>query len=129
VSVANPESAFPSPNLLADELGSASFILPLAEEKLSQEWVQWLLLISILLTTAGVLLFECGQEPLQHEQGSLLGVRFLSRGGEDGGMLAPVRREFCQAGRGEDEGRCGKAGEVTVEGGYGLRNVYAISGR
>lgn len=44
------------------------------------------------------------------------GVGFFGRCGENGWMFVLVWVEFGKVGRWEDEGRCGKVGEVFVEG-------------
>jgi hypothetical protein len=92
-------------DLLAHQLGHARVVLPLAQEQLAEEWVERLLLISILLASGGILLLECRQEPLEHEQRPLCGVRLLCRSGKDTGMLAPVRAELGETGGGKNEGR------------------------
>jgi len=52
------------PDLLADELGNALVVLPLSQEQLSEEWIEGLLFVAILFASAGILLFQCCQEPL-----------------------------------------------------------------
>lgn len=108
------------PDLLANEFRGAGIVLPLAQEQLAQEWVQGLLLVAVLLAAAGVLLLQGGEEPLEHQHGTLLRVGLLCGRGEDGRVLAPVGAELGQGGSGEDERRGGQAGEVAVEGGDGL---------
>lgn len=49
-----------APHLLADELGNAGLVLPLAKEKLTQKGVKRLLFVAILLASAGILLLQCG---------------------------------------------------------------------
>lgn len=109
------------PDLLAYELCRTGVILPLAQEQLAQERVQGLLLIAVLLASAGILLLEGGQEPLQHQDGALLGVGFLGGRDEDGWVLAPVGAELGEGGARQDERRRGQAGEVAVEGSDRLR--------
>lgn len=60
-----------APYLLADELGDAGLVLPLAEEKLTQKGVKRLLFVAILLASAGILLLQRGQEPLENQERSL----------------------------------------------------------
>lgn len=103
------------PNLFTDQLSGAGLILPLSKKQLSQKGIEGLFLVSVLLATAGILLLEGSQEPLQYKQGAFLGVGLLCRSCENGGMFAPIRRELGQAGRREDKRRCCKAGKIAVE--------------
>jgi hypothetical protein len=78
------------PNLLTDELCRACLILPLAQEQLSQKWVERLLLASKLLAATGILLLQCADEPLQYQHGTL-GRVFLCGGCDEyGGVFSPV---------------------------------------
>lgn len=104
-----------SPDLLAYELCRAGVILPLAQEQLTQERIQGLLLVAVLLASAGILLLEGGQKPLQHQHSPLLRVGLLGGRDKGGWVLAPVGAELGEGGAGQDEGRRGEAGEVTVE--------------
>lgn len=70
-----------TPDLLTDELSGASVVNPLAQEQLTQEGVEGLLLATELLVTRGVLLLKGAQEPLEDEHAALLLVLF--RGGSD----------------------------------------------
>ena len=109
------------PDLLTDQARLARLILPLAKEQLAQERVQGLLLAAQLLASAGILLLEGAEKPLQHQHASLRWV-FLGGGGdEDGGVLGPVRGEFNKRGGGEDEGRRSHGRQVAIEGGDGLQ--------
>lgn len=54
------------PHLLANQLSGASVILPGAKKQLSEEGVERLLLVAILFASAGVLLLQSRQEPLEH---------------------------------------------------------------
>ena len=85
------------PNLLADQLSGASVVLPLPNEEFSKEGIQGLLLIAILLASAGILLLQGGQEPLQHPNRPLGCICLLRRRRKDGRVLAPVGAELCQA--------------------------------
>ena len=76
--------------MLADHLGQASIVLPLAQEQLPEERIQGFLLIAILLASAGVLLLEGGQEPFEYEERSLGRISFLGWRREHGGVLCPV---------------------------------------
>jgi hypothetical protein len=98
-----------SPDLLTDQLGGSSVVLPLPQEQLAEKRIQRLLLVAILFAPAGVLLLQGGQEPLEHQERSLRGVGFLGGRSEDGRVFAPVRAELSQAGGREDEGRRGEA--------------------
>lgn len=86
------------PDLLTYELRCTGFILPLAQKQLTQERVQGLLLIAVLLASAGILLLEGRQEPLQHQDGTLLWVGLLGGRDEDGWVLAPVGAELGEGG-------------------------------
>lgn len=55
------------PDLLRNQLCSASLIYPFPQEELAQEGVQRFLLISKLVTSTSILLLQCAQEPLQHQ--------------------------------------------------------------
>lgn len=114
-----------SPDLLAYELCGAGVILPLAQEQLAQERVQGLLLVAVLLAAGSVLLLQGGEEPLENQHGTLLRIGLLGGGGEDGGVLAPVGAVLGEGDAGEDERRCGQAGQVAVEGGDGLEAARA----
>lgn len=65
-----------TPDLLTDELSGAGLIDPLAQEQLTQEGVEGLLLATEFLVTRGVLLLESAQEPLEDEHAALLLVLF-----------------------------------------------------
>lgn len=95
-------------DLLRDKGGLASFVGPGTEEKLTQERVQRLLFVSKLLTSAGVLVLQSREEPLEDEHSTLGGIRLGSWGGQDGRVRGPVRREFGEGLRGQDEGRRGE---------------------
>ena len=101
--------------MFADQLGCSSLVFPPAQEKLAEKRVEGLLLVAILFASAGVLLLERSQEPLQDENGPLGRIGLLGRGGEDRGVLAPVGAKLGKAGGREDEGRRGKAREVAIE--------------
>lgn len=95
-----------SPNLLRDQLGVANLaglVLPRAQEQLTQERVQRLLLTSQLLAAGAVLLLQCGQEPLQNQQRTLFGVLFFRWRNKELGVFGPVSRVLGQAGAAEDE--------------------------
>ena len=61
-----------------------------------RERVQWLLLISKLVTSTRILLLQGAEEPFQNQQGALLGVFLSSWCNKDGRMLSPIRGEFDQ---------------------------------
>lgn len=103
------------PDLLTNQLRRPRIILPLPEEYLSEEGIEGLLLVSVLLAPARVLLFEGGQEPLQHEHRPLLRVGLLRRGCEHGRVFAPIGAELCQAGGREDEWGSGETREIAIE--------------
>ena len=103
------------PDLFANQLGCSSAVFPLSQKKLPQERVKRLLLIAILFASAGILLLERRQEPLQDENSPLGRIRFFGRGGEDRGMLAPVGAELGKAGGRKDEGWRSEAREVAIE--------------
>lgn len=65
-----------TPDLLTDELSGAGLIDPLAQEQLTQEGVEGLLLATEFLVTRGVLLLESAQKPLEDEHAALLLVLF-----------------------------------------------------
>lgn len=95
--------SFHAPHLLTDQSGLAHVRVgavskPLADEQLSQEGVQRLLLATELLTSAAVLLVQGGEEPLEHEEGTLLGISLLSGRDEDGGVFSPVGRVLGERG-------------------------------
>lgn len=104
------------PDLLADELCGACLVLPLAQKQLAQEGVQGLLLTTQLLTSAGVLLLQCAQKPLEHERSA--SGRILLGGGrnEYGGMFGPVGGELGERRRGQNEGGRGHSREIAIEG-------------
>lgn len=104
------------PDLLADELCRAGVIFPLAQKQLAQKRVQRFLLVAILLASAGILLLESGQEPLQHQNGTLLWVGLLGGRGEEGWVLAPIGAELGEGGARQDKRRRGQAGQIAVEG-------------
>jgi hypothetical protein len=89
------------PDLFANELCSTCLVLPLAQEQLAQKRVEGLLLTAQLLTSTGVLLLQCAQEPLHYERSA--SSRVLLGGGRDeyGGVFGPVGGEL-------GERRCGK---------------------
>ena len=72
-----------TPDLLTDELSGTGLVNPLAQEQLTQERVEGLLLATELLVTRGVLLLEGAQEPLQDEHAALLLVGFGSGSDQD----------------------------------------------
>lgn len=104
------------PDLLADELCGTCLVLPLAQKQLSQKGVQGLLLTTQLLTSAGVLLFQCAQEPLQYERSA--SSRVLLGGGRDeyGRMFGPVGGELGERCRGKNESGRGHSREIAIEG-------------
>jgi hypothetical protein len=104
------------PDLLANELCGTCLVLPLAQEQLAQEGVQGLLLTTQLLTSAGILLLQRAQEPLQYERSA--SGRVLLGGGRDeyGGMFGPVGRELGERCRRKNEGRRGHSREIAIEG-------------
>lgn len=71
---------------------------PLAEEEFTQEGIQRLLLTSELLATTAVLLVKGSEEPLENEEGSLLGVGLLGGSDKDGGVFGPVGGVLGQGG-------------------------------
>jgi hypothetical protein len=82
IALANRAQAYhsvPVPDLLTDELCRACLVLPLAQEQLTQERVQGLLLATKLLAATGVLLLERADEPLHHEHGTLGRVLLCGR--------------------------------------------------
>lgn len=107
-------------DLFTDQLRSTGLVLPFTQEQLPKERVKGLLLVAILLAAAGILLLQGGYEPLEHEEGALLGVRLFGGRSKECGMLTPVRAELGQTGAGENKGRSGQTGEVSVERGDGL---------
>ena len=72
-----------TPDLLTDELSGTGLVNPLAQEQLTQERVEGLLLTTELFVTRGVLLLEGAQEPLQDEHAALLLVGFGSGSDQD----------------------------------------------
>lgn len=90
------------PDLLTEQLGLSQVRVavgePLAEEEFTQEGIQRLLLTSKLLTTTAVLLVKGSEEPLENEEGSLLGVGLLGGSDKDGGVFGPVGGVFGQGG-------------------------------
>lgn len=104
------------PDLLADELRGACLVFPSAQEQLAQERVQRLLLATQLLASAGVLLLQCAQKPLEDKRGAP--GRVLLGGGrnEYRGVFSPVRRELGEGCRGENECGRGHGREIAVEG-------------
>lgn len=108
-------------DLFTDQLRSTGLVLPFTQEQLPKERVKGLLLVAILLAAAGILLLQGGYEPLEHEEGALLGVRLFGGRSKECGMLTPVRAELGQTGAGENKGRSGQTGEVSVERGDGLQ--------
>lgn len=95
--------------------------IPFAEEKLAKEWVERFLLAAKLLAATAVLLVKGAEEPLENQQGSLLGVRLFRRSYQNIRMFSPVGGVFGQGGRGEDERWGSQRRQVTVEGRNGLR--------
>lgn len=85
------------PHLLAGQFCCPGIILPLSKKEFPQERVQRFLLVSVLLTPAGILLFQGRQEPLEHEKSSFRRVQFFGGGDENGRVLAPIRAELGQA--------------------------------
>lgn len=108
------------PDLLAYELRRTSLIFPLAQEEFAQERIQGLLLVTVLFASAGILLLESRQEPLQHQNRTLLWIGLLGGRNKDGWVLAPVGAEFGKGGARQDKGRRGQAREVAVKGRDGL---------
>lgn len=104
------------PDLLADKLCGTCLILPLAQEQLAQERVQRLLLTAQLLASAGVLLLQCAEKPLQNECSASGGILLGSWCNEYGGVFCPVRGELGERGRRENERRRGHGGEIAIEG-------------
>lgn len=98
----------------------ACLVFPLAQKELTQEGVQGLLLTSQLLASAGILLLQCAQEPLENERGA--SRRVLLGGGRDeyGGVFSPVRGELGKRCGGEDEGGRSHGREIAIEGCDGL---------
>lgn len=80
------------PDLLTDQvrLADLRIALPFADEQLSQEGVQGLLLTAELLASAAVLLVESAEEPLEHEESTLGRVSLLGWCDKDRGVLRPV---------------------------------------
>lgn len=108
------------PDLLTDQSGLAQLRVagkPLADEQLTQEGIQRFLFATKLLTPAAVLLVQGGEEPLEHEEGTLLGIGLLSGRHEDGRMFGPVGRILGKGSCRQDKRRSGQRREVTVEGG------------
>lgn len=102
-------------DLLADQLRCTCLVLPLSKEQLAEERVQRLLLAAQLLTSAGILLLQCAQEPPQNES-STLGRVFLGSGSdEDGRVFSPVRGELGKRRCREDEGGRSHGGEVAIK--------------
>lgn len=108
--------------MLTDQSGLAYFRVgaagkPLANEQLTQEGIQRLLLATELLTPAAVLLVQGGEEPLEHEERTLLGIGLLSGRHEGGRVFRPVGRILGKGSCREDKRRGGQGREVAVEGG------------
>lgn len=104
-----PDAVGRSGRVVADLLGHerrlARRVGPGAEEQLSEEGVQRLLLVAKLLAPAGVLVLERGEEPLE-DDGSAPGRVGLTDGlSEDGRVGGPVGRELRERLRREDEWR------------------------
>lgn len=108
-------------DLFRYQLGGASVILPLSEEQLSQEGVEGLLLIAVLLTPAGILLLQGGKEPFQDQQRALLGVCLLGWGYENRGVFCPVRGKLHEGLGREDKWRSSQGRKVPVERGDGFQ--------
>lgn len=93
--------------MFTDEISLADLrvTLPLADEQLSQERVQRLLLATKLLATTAVLLVKSTEEPLEDQKSTLRGIGFLGWCDKDGGVLGPVGRVFSQGGGRQNKGR------------------------
>lgn len=106
------------PDLLTDQAGLTNLCIrvPLAQEQLSEEGVERLLLTAELLTAAAVLLVKCAEEPLEDSQCSLFGISFFGRSHEQSRVFGPVGGILSQGGGGEDERGCGQGGKVSIEG-------------
>lgn len=113
------------PNLLTDQLGLShvGISIPFANEKFSQERIEWFLLAPQLFTATAVLLAERGEEPSENSQGSLFRICLLSRGNEYRWMFGPVRRILRQGSGGENEWWSSQRGKVSVEGRDRLREM------
>lgn len=108
------------PDLFTDQVGLAHLRIrlvgkPLADEQLTQEGVERLLLTAQLLATAAVLLVEGCEEPFEDEESPLLGIGLPGGSDEDSGVLRPVGRVLGERGGGQDERRSSQGGEITVE--------------
>jgi len=114
-------------NLLANQLGSASLINPLAEKQLAEERIKGLLLATQLLIARGILLLQRTEEPLEHKQRALLRIGLAGGRYEQRRVLRPVGAELDKRRRAEDERRGGHGRQVAIERSYRLRTVR-ISG-
>lgn len=103
-------------DLFRDELGLTSIILPGAEEELAQERIQRLLLAPQLIVPRRVLLFEGGEEPLEHKKGPFGWIWLLSGGNEDSWVFCPVGAELGQGGCAENESWGCQGREIAIEG-------------
>lgn len=108
-------------HLFRDQLGRASVVLPLSEEELSQEGVEGLLLISVLLTPAGILLLQGGKEPFQDQQGALLRVWLFGWRHENRGVFCPVGGKLDQGLGRENKWRSSQRRKVPRERGDGFQ--------
>lgn len=81
-----------TPNLFTDQESLSHFGItrPLADEQLSEERVQRLLLTTEFLATAAILLVQSGEEPFENQEGTLLGIGLLGWCHENGWMFSPV---------------------------------------
>src|SRR6266536_6311313 len=101
------------PDLLRNQLRSPSSINQFSQEELSQKGIQWLLLITKLITATSILLLQCAQKPLQNQECALLRIFLCCWRDEDGGVFCPVRGELGERGGGEDEWWGGQRGEIA----------------
>ncbi|KAK1238891.1 hypothetical protein MKX08_005952 [Trichoderma sp. CBMAI-0020] len=77
---------------------------PAAEEELAEERVEGLLLVAELLAARAVLVLERGEEPLEHEHGTLSRMGLVRSKDKDGRVGSPVGGELSEGLGEEDEG-------------------------